>query len=139
MAAEIRSRTLEGWEGGREYLVYADDPALTTPSDGDLSPSGIIAPINPLLRSGLDTHPAPQVDIQNAVGAGIFAANGVPPVNGTMYLAGGGFFSPPSTEYSPEGLIRAFTPGRYWLVLTGIAGAGTPTNAHFKFSWAEIY
>lgn len=128
-------RRINLWEGGREYLVYADDGNVTF--TGTLADSGVITPLNTNLSVGLPSHKNTQASAQRADGASIFSSTSEP-VSGTAALTDGNA-NRASTQYSNDDERLGVAAGTViWAVFEHI-GANNDTNGHYELAWEERF
>lgn len=133
----IQSRVINGWEGGRKYLVYPSDGNETIAGGTWADVSDRIFEINGNLQdSGLDAHPTSGVTISKRV-ATSFTSTSLPRT-GTAYRSDSSA-SRSVDSYSPDAERAGVAANaEFYLVFFDIA-QNDPSQFLFSVSWEEIF
>ncbi len=131
----IMVRSINLYEGGREYIVYPDDDRNTF--TGTLTPI-TPAPVNGNLDIGLSSHPVSGVTVSFAQGSGIFTSTNVDGSNGDISLTDGNNNRANNSGESSSVMSGVGANETFWLVLNHI-GTSANTNGQFLLQWEEIF
>ena len=129
-------RAVNLWEGGREYLVFPDSANVTfTGSLTDVTSE--IGEVNSNLREGLASHPVSTMQVQKAVGAGIFSSTDKP-ILGTGVLTDGNA-NRATNSYEDNGARAGIARNAVlWITLNPI-GSVSSTNGQVELVYEERF
>lgn len=126
------NRSNEIWTGGRELLVYEDVGVTFT---GTLVATGNVKFMNRIVSDIYETHPAPEITFQRAIGTAIFSATSKP-------IAGSAFVTSSATaqkaaEYSASEIRIGWPAGTVlWYVYNPIV-TNEATSGHTEIIWEQ--
>lgn len=134
-ALNIMVRKINLWEGGREYLVYANDGTHSV--SGTFTALPVYAVNNNLADSGLATHPVSGVTADVAIGSNIFQ-QGSEPTNGYGVLtatANNRVNNQPLADSNQSGVAAGLS---FYLVFNNISQSDD-SNGQFYLQWEERF
>lgn len=136
---KLQLRLINGWQGGRKYIVYPNFGATITGGSFVDVTADKVSPINnDLSVSGLPSHPISGVTVEKRI-ATAFSST-APKRTGTSYLIPpDGRRSQPSSNYTASGNASGVAAGdSFLLVFTNISG-NDPAEFMFQLEWEERF
>lgn len=135
---KLQLRLINGWQGGRKYIVYPNFGATITGGSFVDVTADKVSPINnDLSVSGLPSHPVSGVTVEKRI-ATAFSTT-APKRTGTAYLIPTGGSSRPSSSYTASGNASGVAAGNeFLLVFTNINGTDD-SEFMFQLEWEERF
>ena len=135
---KLQLRLINGWQGGRKYIVYPNFGATITGGAFVDVTADKVSPINnDLSASGLPSHPVSGVTVEKRI-ATAFSTT-APKRTGTAYLIPAGGSSRPSSSYTASGNASGVAAGNeFLLVFTNINGTDD-SEFMFQLEWEERF
>ena len=126
------NRSNEIWTGGRELLVYADVGVTFT---GTLAATGNVKAMNRIVSDIYDSHPAPEITFQRAIGTAIFSATSKPIAGSALVTSGA--TAQKAAEYSASEIRIGWPAGTVlWYVYNPIV-TNEATSGHTEIIWEQ--
>ena len=126
------NRSNEIWTGGRELLVYRDVGVTFT---GTLAATGNVKFMNRIVSDIYETHPAPEITFQRAIGAAIFSATSKPIAGSALVTSGAR--AQKAAEYSASEIRIGWPAGTVlWYVYNPIV-TNEATSGHTEIIWEQ--
>lgn len=139
-ALKIQLRLINGWKGGRKYIVYPNTggEAITGGSWANITSTHLSPINNDLSESGLSSHPTSGVTVEKRI-ATAFGTT-APKRTGTAYLvpsSGGG--NQAASSYTASGNASGVGAGQSFLLVFTNNNGNVDSEFLYQLEWEERF